>query len=158
MSQPKALLGEIMDQNEDPRVDLKRQQLETLERKIKEKRAELADMESAAKSIAGRLYNAFLALQAFFEIHEAPSGEDASSTASSDTLRPHDETKWQAWKQRLPEPTGRIIDALLVQPLTATQIATQARIHTTNVSKYMAPLKNNGLLEQDGSRWKLKRL
>lgn len=162
MAEPKLLhQGEVMDAADDPRAELKQQQIETLDRKIREKRAELADMEAAAKSIASRLYNAHLALLAFFEVYETPAtGGAAPMTmpAAADTLLPHDVTKWNAWKQRLSGPTGRIIDALLVQPLTATQIATQARIHSTNVSKYMAPLKANGLLEQDGSRWGLKRL
>lgn len=160
MVEPKLLhQGEVMDAVDDPRAELKQQQIETLDRKIREKRAELTDMESAAKSIASRLYSAYLALQAFFEVYDTPAtGAGPTHSAAADTLLPHDAVKWNAWKQRLSEPTGRIIDALLVQPLTATQIATQARIHSTNVSKYMAPLKNNGLLEQDGSRWRLKRL
>jgi len=162
VAEPKLLhQGEIVDAAEDPRAGLKQQQIETLDRKIREKRAELADMEAAAKSIASRLYNAHLALLAFFEVYETPTARTEptqTAAAAADTSLPHDATKWNAWKQRLPEPTGRIIDALLIQPLTHTQIATQAQMHPNNVHKYIGPLKNNGLVEKNGNRWSLKRL
>lgn len=166
MAEPKLLhQGEVVDSADDPRAELKQQQIDVLDRKIRERKAELADMESAGKSIAVRLYNAYLALQAFFEVYDAPaSGAPAqqpgttASAPTADTLRPPDAAAWAAWKARFSEPTARIIDALMIQPLTQTQIATQAHIHQTNVSRYMTPLKTNGLVEQDGSRWRLKRL
>lgn len=128
-----------------------------LEQLITDRKRELKQLEGMIAVTAAKLRTLHLALTAFFGSSSAPASV-ATADTGVDANMPHDVTKWNVWKQIFPEPTGRIIDALIIQPLTATQLAMQAKMHPNKVSKYMTPLKNNELVEKDGSKWRLKRL
>lgn len=71
---------------------------------------------------------------------------------------PQSTTAWQMWKDRLPPGCGRIIDALLIQPLTMTQMIRACGMAYGTIKNNMTILKNNSLIEKEGERWKLKRL
>ena len=94
--------------------------------------------------------------QILAEMFNADPGIMPQSQASSPA--PHNQDAWRAWKQQLPGPCAKIIDALLVQPLTQSQLITYCKMHYTTVSKTLGILKRNGLVEHDGKLLRLKRL
>ena len=118
-----------------------RERLDTLERSYQEDR----------DRIGGLFYN----LRAAF----VGNGDmSASPPQSSGSPTPHNQDAWRAWKQQLPGPCAKVIDALLIQPLTQSQLITYCKMHYTTVSKTLSILKRNGLVEHDGKLLKLKRL
>lgn len=82
----------------------------------------------------------------------------AAPESASGAPMPQSSAAWQMWKDRLPPACGKIIDALLIQPLTMTQMIRVCGLAYSTVKANVAILKNNTLLEKDGDRWKLKRL
>jgi DNA-binding transcriptional ArsR family regulator len=88
--------------------------------------------------------------------HEAPNG--ATSVAGVESLQPQDEAKWRMWKDRLPGSADKVIDALLVSPLTATQLIAATKSSYSTVQRALDVLKSNGLTEKDGDRIRLKRI
>lgn len=147
----KALLGEIINEGDDPRVEIKSQQLEALERKIKEKKAEIAEMESAGKAIASRLYACLLALQAFFEIHDAPAGNVPASAA------PGQSDKWEKVKAKVGGKMAEVVAALqLVGTATRTQLKNQTGGALTTIDTAIYKLRDMGLIVKNGDGWSLK--
>lgn len=81
-----------------------------------------------------------------------PAGEGAPAG------QPISETKYAAWKQRLPPSCGKIIDALLIQPMNGTQLKTACRLGSTSITTGLSILLKNNLIEKDGSLNRLKRI
>jgi hypothetical protein len=65
---------------------------------------------------------------------------------------------YTAWKQRLPPSCGRVIDALLVQPMNFQQIKNFCKMGASTLDQALAKLRANALIEKDGSLNRLKRL
>ena len=86
------------------------------------------------------------------------SGAAPSSQQSSSAPMPHNRDAWNAWKQQVPPACAKIIDALLVQPLTQTQIVSFCKMRQSTASQMLGILKRNGLIEMDGRLNRLKRL
>jgi hypothetical protein len=97
------------------------------------------------------------ALQALYGEIEAAGIEDSSAPAAAAAPgQPIPETKYAAWKQRLSPACGKIIDALLVQPLTHSQMVVYCKMHFDTIGKALKIMKANALLEQDGKVYRLK--
>lgn len=82
----------------------------------------------------------------------------SAATGNAATFAPPSREKWQMWKERLPGACPKVIDALLVQPLTATQLIAATNTSFSTVQRALGVLRNNGLTEKDGARIRLKRL
>lgn len=95
-------------------------------------------------------------LRSIFSDGTAPAS--VQTPAPGVDYQPPSREKWGAWKQQLPSGCGRIIEALLIQPLTQTQMIQLCKMHRTTVSANMTILRRNSLIEQDGKFWRLKRL
>lgn len=67
---------------------------------------------------------------------------------------------WQAWKQRLPQSCGRVIDALLIHGgLTGPQICVAAKMSPNTLhGGTLTKLNKAGLLDKSGDRYSLKQL
>lgn len=119
---------------------------------LREDMEQLKQAYQSDRDVMGRMLHA---LRAVFggNLEAAPAAAPTSGIP-----QPPNEAAWRMWKERLPEPCGRIIDGLLIQPLTQTQMSRMARIHTSNISRYLQILRSNSLVEKDGDRWRLKRL
>ena len=91
-------------------------------------------------------------------MEDLPEGDTEAPESSSGASQPVSEVAYSAWKSRLPASCGRIIDALLIQPLSQTQMATICKMHYNTVKNAMVILRKNGLVEQDGTLYRLKRL
>lgn len=85
-------------------------------------------------------------------------GQGTPVQESGGAPMPQSTGAWAMWKDRLPSGCGKIIDALLIQPLTMTQMIRACGMAYGTIKNNMAILKNNTLVEKDGERWKLKRL
>lgn len=81
---------------------------------------------------------------------------EAQSVSGAPT--PPNRSAWEAWKQQLPGRCGKVIDALLVQPMTQTQLIGYCKMDRSTVSKTLTILTRNGLVEKDGNLNRLKRL
>ena len=94
-------------------------------------------------------------------LRAAVNGTTMPNSAPADNQgapMPPNDAAWQMWKNRLPPGCGKIIDALLIQPLTSTQMIRVCGMAHRTVNANIAILKGNTLVEKDGDRWKLKRL
>jgi chromosome segregation ATPase len=97
--------------------------------------------------------------QALRMIFEELSDVETDSTAeSSPATGPISERAYQAWKERLPPACGKIIDALLVQSLTSSQLATMCKMHYDTAVKSLGILTKNGLIQKNGNLNQLRRL
>jgi hypothetical protein len=66
---------------------------------------------------------------------------------------------WEDWKRKVPQPSARIIDALLLHDnLNTQQLAVAAHMHRNNVPKYIWHLNKAGLIDKNGGRYSLKKL
>lgn len=134
--------AEHVDENALLREEISdlREELETLRGEVREDRRQLVALLQSGRVVFGGI--------------EAP----ASQQPSPSTPMPHNRDAWSAWKQQLPPACGRVIDALLVQPLTISQLRTICKIGYSTVTSALGILSRNGLIEKDGDRNRLKRL
>jgi hypothetical protein len=84
--------------------------------------------------------------------------EAATPSSMGGVPQPPNAAAWQMWKDRLPGACPKVIDALLIQPMTATQLIAATRTSYATVQRAVTVLKSNALLDKDGERWRLKRL
>lgn len=91
-------------------------------------------------------------------LQAAFGGGPVTSVESGGAPMPQSSAAWQMWRDRLPGACPKVIDALLIQPLTATQLIAATKTSYSTVNRALEVLRNNALLEKDGDRWKLKRL
>jgi hypothetical protein len=117
----------------------------------------------------GELREQFESLQASYErdraqwagiLHslQAAFGGTPAQESVGGAPQPQSSAAWQMWKERLPSGCGKIIDGLLIQPLTMSQMIRACSMAYGTIKNNMSILKNNSLVEKDGERWKLKRL
>jgi DNA-binding transcriptional ArsR family regulator len=86
------------------------------------------------------------------------SGNGEMPSGPVSPLQPPNDAAWEMWKRRLPGACPQVIDALLIQPLTATQLISATGTSYSTVQRALNVLKGNGLTEKDGTRIRLKRL
>jgi hypothetical protein len=127
-----------------------------LQNVLRESRVELERMAQSVDALLSRLRPLHQILNAIFD--GAETSVSSAPTPSSSTPAPHNRAAWEAWKQQLPDACGRIIDALFVQPLTASQLATVCKAHYSTMTAGLRILERNSLIEKDGKRNRLKRL
>lgn len=123
-----------------------RERVDSLEARVEELHAGL---ERDRQAVGKMLHS----LRAIFS-----GGDVQSSTPSASPLQPPNDAAWQMWKQRLPGACPKVIDALLIQPLTATQLIAATGTSYSTVQRALTVLQNNGLTERDGTRIRLKRI
>lgn len=153
MSTRPQLSGPIHAVAVDEADELLRENAKLIKR-LEEARNELDRMQVSVSEFVNRLRPLHQMLDSFF----GGTTGDSPASAPSGTPMPHNRDAWTAWKQQLPERCGRIIDALLVQPLTQTQMKTFCKMDQATVSRMVSILDRNGLVERDGRLVKLKRL
>lgn len=85
------------------------------------------------------------------------AGASVSGESASEPGQPIPASVYEAWKGRLPPACGKIIDALLVQPLSSSQMVTYCKMHYNTVINSLTILRKNGLVEKDGNLHRLKR-
>ena len=71
--------------------------------------------------------------------------------------QPIPSSAYDAWKQRLPPSCGRVIDALLVQPMGYVQLKNYCKMGASTLDQALAKLRANALIEKDGTLNRLKR-
>jgi len=166
MSQPALISGPIhQDASQSFEHQRKKLQLEIdgLKADLSEVRRQRDVMEAALRNLRAVLSPLFLGLKAVFGEIEATIGSDDGFSHPENPQgtmgpKPHNRQAWDAWKQQLPPACGRIIDALFVQPLMASQIATICKMHYDTATKSLAILSRNGLIEKDGNLNRLRRI
>lgn len=148
--------------------------LDLLRRKVSRLEGELSDAQDALQDERKRSAGAFRsmarlkqslnpfyqALQMIFgDLEDVDEVDSMSSRVRpGGTLQPPNAAAYTAWKQQLPPACGKIIDALLVQPLSSSQLRTICKLGSTSIAVSLATLKNNKLVEKDGSLNRLRRL
>lgn len=169
----KALLGDA-----PPDRDELAEEVESLRLQVKGLKQELRDANDALEAAKNQssasvkalkvIRNVFegqhRALQIVFgeldaagiEADSAAPGTPVSSAQSS--LGPPNPAAYNAWKQQLPPGCGKIIDALIVQPLSQKQMTTVCKMHYDTVGKYLKMLSANSLVNHDGRLYRLNRL
>jgi hypothetical protein len=122
---------------------------------LRESRDEAERLLQTVDKVFARLRPLHQVLTAIFE----GTVETVSSpTQSSGAPMPHNRDAWQAWKQQLPDSCAKVIDALLVQPLTATQMVTVCRLAYPTITAALRILERNGLTQKEGRLVRLKKL
>lgn len=164
----------IIDVESDPRAE----KIDSLERQVAKLRGELSDARHeltrvredsnrALTSLRQQLSPLYRALQRVFgELDDAgvldgatpaPIANAPSPPPTSDGGRV--QAVWNAWKQKLNAPCGRIIDALLVHgEMNTTQLSVAAQMHKSNVSKAIQKLNEVSVINKNGGRFSLKQL
>jgi hypothetical protein len=89
---------------------------------------------------------------------DIPLGADVRMGASAGIPQPAPSVAYDAWKSRLSPACGKIIDALLVQPLSQTQMISICGLAHSTVKMSVGTLKNNSLVEKHGDKYRLKQL
>lgn len=101
-------------------------------------------------------------LQPQYESLQALFGELDQAGAVAESVvgtagQPIPASRYDAWKQRLPPACGKVIDALLTQPLTQSQLETYCKMHFNTVRNSLLTLKSNSIVEKDSDKkWHLK--
>jgi hypothetical protein len=149
MSQP-ALSGPIHAVPVDKLTD---DDLFALRKEISDLRSELEDFKRDFELDRNKIGTLLHALRAVLN-----GNAEQVPVSSTGTPMPQSIAAWQMWKDRLPPACVKVIDALLIQPLSQTQLIRAAGIAHSTVKASIAILKNNTLVEKDGGRWKLRRL
>jgi hypothetical protein len=160
MAQPLLLSGGN-DPGPDP--DLLRRKVLRLEEDLAHVNSALLDArkqrDQALRAMAmlrQNLQPLYDSLRALFGEMEAAGA--TSSPPSGNPSQPISPSAYDAWKATLPPSCGKMIDALLVQPLKATQLKTMCKLGSGTVSEGLTILKRNGLVDYDGTLYRLKRL
>lgn len=131
-------------------------ELEDLRAELAELREDFTKFRASIERDRNQLGSMLHGLRSVFSGGAVPAS--ATTSVDSGTPQPHSREKWDAWKQQLPSNCGRLIDALLIQPLTQTQMVGLCKMRQSGVSASLMILRRNSLVEQDGKMWKLKRL
>jgi hypothetical protein len=85
-------------------------------------------------------------------------GGEVASPSPSGSNQPIPKAVYDAWKERLPPSCGRVIDALLVQPMGYNQLKSYCKASSSTIDAALSKLRANGLIEKDGNLNRLKRL
>lgn len=125
-------------------------ELDTLRTELAELREEFESFRSGAESDRRDLFSLLQSGRVVF-------GGAVPATESSASAPPS-EAAWRMWKERLPGACPKVIDALLIQPLTATQLIAATKTSHSTIQRALSVLEANSLIEKDGQRIRLKRL
>lgn len=132
------LEGQVIDAGD---AQILAEQLDRLERKIREKKEELREVEQMNLASSAKLRALHVALCAFFDESTVSVGQESTSSNSG----------WERIKSRLNPRQSKIVDLLLVQPgMTLTQIAAATHAHYDTAKKTVADLKRQGLVQNNG--------
>jgi hypothetical protein len=140
------LSGPIHAEPVDESAEL-REQIAELREEIESLRTEMRDERRHLTAI----------LQSGRVVFGGPGAVNEAQSASGAPAPPN-RGAWDAWKQQLPGRCGKIIDALLVQPMTQTQLVGYCKMDRSTVSKMLTILSRNSLVDKDGNLNRLKRL
>lgn len=91
-------------------------------------------------------------------LRAALNGDAAQSAQPNVASQPIPEGAYRAWKERLPPACGRVIDALLIQPMSYAQLKNFCKMGASTLDGALAKLRANSLIDKDGSLNRLKRL
>ena len=174
MPQPK-----MLEQGETPReardavqeVDVLRRENLKLHSEVDELKAKLAEAERQllklrvpVKYLREELEPLYTKLQAVMG-HIELTGVEADPTPTpmggqpaGSSLQPPNAAAWKMWQDRLPGACSDVIDALLISPLTATQLMAAAKKSHSTIQRALEVLRSNALIEKNGDRVSLKRL
>jgi hypothetical protein len=111
------------------------------------------EFNSFRASVDGNLRQVAGILQGF----RAALGGQPASAAPDGGNQSIPSAVYDAWKQRLPPACGKIIDALLVQPMTNMQLKKFCKLGTSTVPQMITILTNNKLVEKQGAVNHLRR-
>lgn len=128
-------------------------ELAELREELSDLRGRFDALETSYQSDRDKLGSLLHALRAVL----GGNGDGAPASSQSASMPPSREA-WNAWKQQLPDSCGKVIDALLVQPLTRTQMKAICKLAYNTVTAAVRILERNGLVEADGDFIRLKRL
>lgn len=151
-----ALRGEYVNEE----TEALHRKIMRLEAELSSTREALADSErqvAVAKRVLGKLRGH---LQPQYETLQVLFGQLESAGVggeSSGATQPIPESVYSGWKQRLSPACGKVIDALLVQPMTHTQLNNYCKAHYETIRVALNTLKSNSLVEKNGNVWSLKR-
>lgn len=155
---------QLLEMGEPSESDKLREQIEELEEELAIQKARVAELVSkgsaerrALARLRSQLQPLFTALKGVFGELDA-AGVAAEMPATSDSGQPIPSSRYDAWKSRLPDTCGKIIDALLVQPLTRTQLKGFCKLAYSTVAGGVKILQNNGLIEEVGDKIRLRSL
>lgn len=139
--------------------------VDDLRAKLAEAERELLKLRVPIKQLRHEIEPLFVKMQAVMGYIELTGVETEPTitilqdvTTGAQRIQPPDAAVWSMWKQRLPGACPKVIDALLIQPLTATQLIAATKTSYSTVQRALDVLRNNGLVEKNGERVSLKRL
>lgn len=125
-----------------------------LRKELRELRDEFEDFRDSLEEDRNRLGSMLHALRGVF----SGGATEAVPSVAASPNQPIPSAVYEAWKARLTPACGKIIDALLIQPLSPTQMISICGIAHRTANSSIAILKNNSLIEKDGAKYRLKRL
>lgn len=133
---PQPIDAEPVEQSEDPlrdELDELREDLDALRSQYERDRRTLTEFMSGLRALLS-------------------GGSAAASGATvADATQPIPSAVYDAWKQRLPPACGKIIDALLVQPMTNLQLKKFCKLGKSTVPQMITILVANKLVEKQGA-------
>lgn len=158
-------MAKLLEMGDPSELDILRQRVEELEEQVEKYKADARKaMEDSARTshslsfLRKQLEPLHRALRGVFgELDAAGIGVEETRTPGG-PLQPQSPSAWQAWKNQLPPSCGKIIDALLVQPLTSTQLKSMCKVSYETVRQSLLILSRNSLIEKEGDLNRLKRL
>lgn len=130
-------------------------ELEDLRAELAELREDFTKFRASIERDRNQLGQMLHGLRSVFSGGAAPA---SAMPADASAPQPHARDKWDAWKEQLPASCVKVIDALLIQPLTRTQMIAICKMDYSTVKKAVQILERNALVEQDGKFVRLKRL
>lgn len=125
---------------------------------IQDARKQSAQANRARAKLKQALSPFYQALRMIFEELDDIDAENFTIGQPSGINQPPNAAAYAAWKQQLPPSCAKIIDALLVQPATNSQLKTLCKLGSTSVSEGIRILTINNVVEKDGNLNRLRRL
>lgn len=151
---PLQLEGNVVD-TRDQEIATLRLQLRQMDEALRLERNKTGQMEAGVREVRSLLAPLHRSLRLLFgemdamEIKESPPSQIPSAATAA----------WDAWKQRLGVPCGKIISALQVhRSMTQTQIAIATGIRSSNIPTYIFRINRAGLINKNGRELSLKEL
>lgn len=125
-----------------------------LRKELRELRGDFNNFVDEMNADRAQLGNILHALRAVF--NGSPS--DTAAASSTSAVQPPNEVSYRMWKERLPSGCGKIIDALLIQPLSQFQMRSACKMGASSISAGLKILRNNKIIELDGDLFRLRKI
>jgi len=156
----------LLEMGEPSELDLLRRRVEELEDELRIERLKVEEVRQrsvasgrALARLRSYLQPWHMALKEVFgELDGAGIEEGTSTPVMTSISQPVSAAAYDAWKARLTPSCGRVIDALLVQPLNLTQMSTICKMNYYTARNSIVLMQKNGLIEREGNSFRLKRL